>query len=181
MKIETKNNWLQWQCIDVIQFFIAAFVVYFLKTRKKKYCFCSSSRKIWSSKHLDIFPDLPSFECTSLRLRSKPWQHEIWGLYTFTSYNPFENNIFVVVGSSFPKDDHSLSENIHAHIRTSTTLENWWQAAQPELSFQSTFTVWYYFSSIFCATPCWPDLDGSLPLSGECFVLKGRQHEQARV
>ncbi len=142
---ETKNNRLQWQCIDVKQFFIAAFVVYFFDDKEKKYCFCMSSRKMMIIKafglqHLPWLALLMNVPHSDWDI--KPWQHEIWGLYTFTSYILLKTTSFVMVGSSFPKDDHSLSENIHAHIRTSTTLEDWWQAAQPELSFQSTFTVW---------------------------------------
>lgn len=137
---ERKNNWLQWQCVDVKQFFTAVFVVYFfLKTRGEKMLLYVIEEND-GLQHLPWLALLMNVPLSDWDI--KPWQHEIWGLYTFTSYILLKTTSFVMVGSSFPKDNHSLSENIHTHIHTSTTLVNWWQAAQPELSFQSTFTVW---------------------------------------
>lgn len=131
---------MQWQYIDVKQFFIAAFVVYFFKTIMKywkKYCFLMPSRKmIWAPRF--TLTD----ECAQLRVRYKTMT--VWNMrlvYIYILY-PLETTSFVMVGSSFPKDNHSLSKkHTHTYIQA-CTLKNWWQTAQPELSFQSTFTVW---------------------------------------
>lgn len=113
---------MQWQYFDVKQFFVAAFVVYFFQDNneilKKKYCFLMPSRKMMIMKTFEL-QDLPwlalADECAPLRVRYQTMT--VWNMrlvYIYILY-PLKTTSFVMVGSSFPKDNHSLSENTHTH------------------------------------------------------------------
>lgn len=125
-----------------------------------------------------------SDECAPLRVRYKTMT--VWNMrlvYIYILY-PFENNIFCH-GRQLFSQRHSLFVRKHTVTHTHMHTSMYTQELMANGSTWTKLSVHIYsmvifFPPFFCATPCWPDLDGSLALSGECIVLKGRQHERAR-
>lgn len=111
---ERKNNWLQWQCVDVKQFFTAVFVVYFFKDKGKKNASVCHRGKWWTPTFtLTCLAD----ECTPLRLRYKTmtaWNMRL--VYIYILY-PFENNIFCH-GRQLFSQRQSLFVRKHTHTHT---------------------------------------------------------------
>lgn len=98
----------------------------FLKTIMKYWrrntAFFMPLRKMMIMKTFQL-QDLPRLaladECAPLRVRYKTMT--VWNMrlvYIYILY-PLKTTSFVMVGSSFPKDNHSLSENTHTPIHTS--------------------------------------------------------------